>query len=93
MRSDRGGRGDFDRTPESVPTGDETDMLTVVETAKELGVSRATLYAFMDRGIIFPIPYNPHMARPRRHLFTRSEVDRVKRAEKELQRARNRGDR
>ena len=81
------GRGDFDRSPESVPKGDEAEMLTVLEVARELDVSRATLYVMMDKGAIFPVPVNPHLSRPRRHLFTRAEVDRVKREAEERQHA------
>lgn len=64
-------------------------MLTVVETAKELGVSRAKLYRMMDRGVIFPVPSNPHLDRPWRHYFTRAEVERVQREAEARKRARN----
>lgn len=66
-----------DRTSESIPKGDD-ELLTVPEAAKELQVSRATLYRLMDAGVIFPIPTNPLLKRPLRHLFTRAEVERVK---------------
>ena len=80
---------DFDRSPESVPKGDD-EMLTVMEAAKALGVSRGTLYHMMDEGVIFPIPVSPHLKRPMRHLFTRAEVDRV--AQEDKRRAQARGD-
>lgn len=66
-----------DRSNESIPKGDD-ELLTVPEAAKELDVSRATLYRLMDAGVIFPIPVNPLLKRPLRHLFTRDEVERVK---------------
>lgn len=55
-------------------------MLTVIETAKALQVSRGKLYRMMNAGIIFPVPVNPLLERPLRHYFTRAEVERVKRA-------------
>lgn len=67
-----------DRSPESIPKGANDEMLTVVEAAKELGVSRGKLYRMMDAGQIFPIPVNPVLDRPLRHYFTRAEVERVK---------------
>lgn len=49
------------------------DMLTAEETAKRLGISVATLYAYVSRGLIhsYPDPKNP-----RNRLYSEDEIDR-----------------
>lgn len=63
------------------PMADETgDVMTTDEVARELGVSRATVLRFVERNKLTPLPSNPLLDRPRRLLFKREDVERLKRA-------------
>ena len=56
----------------------DTETLTTTEVLLELGISRKTLYKWMDRGIIRPNNFNPLFEKQSKLLFLRSDVDSVK---------------
>jgi excisionase family DNA binding protein len=61
--------------------GPPADLLTTEQVARELGVSRPTVFRLIERGRLTPVPSNPVLMRPRRFLFRREDVDKVKRGE------------
>lgn len=56
----------------------DIETLTTSEVLLELGISRKTLYKWMDRGIIRPNNFNPLFEKQSKLLFSRSDVDSVK---------------
>lgn len=56
----------------------DTETLTTTEVLLELGISRKTLYKWMDRGIIRPNNFNPLFEKQSKLLFLKSDVDSVK---------------
>lgn len=52
------------------------DWLTAPETTRRLGIKRATLYAYVSRGLIRSAP---HAGTTRAHLYARDDVERLRR--------------
>lgn len=55
------------------PPPAETDLLTATETCQALGISQATLYAYVSRGLIESRPGVDHRSR----LYLREDVERL----------------
>ncbi|MBN9390829.1 MAG: helix-turn-helix domain-containing protein [Chloroflexi bacterium] len=56
----------------------DSETLTTPEVLLELGISRKTLYKWMDRGIIRPNNFNPLFEKQSKLLFLKSDVQSVK---------------
>ena len=54
----------------------DPDFLTTKETLELLRISRTSLYALMERGVIVPVKSSPVLKRPRL-LFRREDVERL----------------
>jgi excisionase family DNA binding protein len=58
--------------------GEESDLMTVPEVARELKISRMTVKRMVKDGRLTPVvPHNPALKR-QRYQFRRSEVERLK---------------
>ncbi len=54
------------------------ETLTTPQVLLELGISRKTLYKWMNRGIIRPSNFNPLYEKQAKLLFLKADVERVK---------------
>ncbi len=57
---------------------DTNETLNTQEVLQELGISRGTLYKWMNRGLIRPVNFNSLFERQSKLLFLKSDVANLK---------------